>query len=1287
MTIRGSLFFYFISVMLILAAGLSAAGDAKLLSRSDDLEPQLDRPISNVRQQRAIPDLVVVKLQADTEKIIGNTPRSVQSFGLAGVDRIMARFAVREIKRTFMTKTQAPLRAAVTDLSKIYSIYLTPGSNADLLVNQLSADPDVEYAEQIYPDYIDVTPNDPRYPQQVHYARIQAEAAWDIEQGSANVILAIIDTGVDWNHEDLAANIWTNLGEIADNSIDDDGNGYIDDVRGWDFVNVPFDWPADSQPMNGEDGRTADNDPDDFDGHGTHCSGIAAAVTNNSTGVAGTGWYTTIMPVRVGYTTSTGNGSIPWGYEGIVYAVDNGADIVSLSWGSNGSSNLGQDVINYAWDNGVIVIAAAGNDAVNNLHFPAAYEHAIAVAATGTVSDNLANFSNFGTWVDICAPGTSILSTFPGNTYGSIGGTSMSTPMVAGGVALLLSQFPTETSHEILIRLTSAADNIDDSNPDFVGQLGYGRMNLYQALTGTGIGVPNLSFEPTISDINTGDGDGIAEPGETVELIITVENEFLGDQVTNLNIALATDDYAITIINGATSFSTVEPLDSLDNAINPFRFQIAGTSIPHRAQFTLIITGDGGYSETFEFGKVIGQAPVLLVDDDDGGNNVEGFFFESLDALGVPYAYWSHQDLGAPTTVIDQFSTVVWLCEWTFPSLDNVDRSALGTFLDNGGNLFLSGQDIGWDMCDDITTFPNEYSLSGGLSKIWYENQLHCEYIADDASPAGQASLPVSGVSGNAIGDGLSFTISQPGRSSDNQYPSIIAPLTNAEAVFEYSPGVTGATLWSGTSKVVNFGFGFEAITDYDSRVAVMGRVLQWLNEFNISHTPLTDTEGTTIARIITATLDSETAPDSMAIYWSLDGLVPFNIEPMIESSGVYSGTIPAQAAGATVYYFIYAQAANGYLLTSPAGAPLAIHSYDVGPDDVFPVITDVSELPATIDNSGKYTVSARLTDNIGINPATAFAHFQLNADAFNSTLLLLDSGSVYSGEVDFEQTLSNNDVVSYFISVEDVSAAANRSESTPAQFNIVGQLVIDGFEAGVDNWIINQGWEPYFYAHTGNSAITESPTGYYADNSEYTLENKTIYNLSTRSEAYLIFWHIFAIGTGDSANLETSPDGQNWSVAQAWTGTNNYIWENAVVSLNDFIGETDLHLRYRLISDGAGNGDGWYIDDIVMYVDTTMLAIPGMGEQLPRSFALKQNYPNPFNPVTTIEYHLPVEAEVQITIYNIAGQVVSELINEVRPAGIHKLNFDATTMASGMYFYRIKTTGFNQTRKMILLK
>lgn len=547
--------------------------------------------------------------------------------------------------------------------------------------------------------------------------------------------------------------------------------------------------------------------------------------------------------------------------------------------------------------------------------------------------------------------------------------------------------------------------------------------------------------------------------------------------------------------------------------------------------------------------------------------------------------------------------------------------------------------------------------------------------------------MEVSGVVGNALSEDLSFTISQPGRPSENQYPSIITPLAGAEALFEYSPGVVGVTQWAGSNKVVNSGFGFEAITDFDTRVTIMGRILEWFNDFSISHTPLADTENITEGRTVTADLASQSAPDSMAIYWSLDGNVPFNINPMTEASGVYSGTIPAQAAGSTVYYFIYAQAANGYLQTSPVGAPLAIHSYSVGPDAVLPEIANVSELPTTIDNSGQYAISADITDNIGVNPAGVYVHFKLNDGANDSTLLALESGSQYSGEINFNQLLFNDDVVSYFISAEDLSASVNRSQSAVASFSIVNNMEIDGFEASLSNWDINQGWEQYFFSHSGSYAITESPVGYYDNNSDYTMEYTTPFNLSTRDEIFLSFWHIYSLGDGDTISVETSLDGQSWETAEYWIGTNNYTWENAVVSLNDFIGETSVSIRYRLVSDAAGSSDGWYIDDIFMYADSTLIVATASGEWLPTEFALKQNYPNPFNPVTTIEYHLPIASDVRITLYNLAGQAVGELVNEDRPAGVHKLSFNAGELASGMYFYRIETAGFDRTRKMLLIK
>ncbi|MBA7621063.1 MAG: S8 family serine peptidase [Calditrichaeota bacterium] len=895
-----------------------------------------------------LPDRILVKLSPATEGSMGRDPGRAGVFGLADVDAVLARYDVREIRRTFPHLKQPPTRP-VPDLSRIYTLYLWPGTDADALVQSLNRSSYVEYAERMYPAFTDDVPNDPRLVNQKHFDRIAMQAAWDIEQGDSSVVVAIIDTGVDWLHEDLNANIWVNADEIPDNELDDDGNGYVDDIRGWDFVDVPEDWEEQYQPAEGEDGVEPDYDPMDFDGHGTHCAGIASAVTNNDTGIAGTGWNTTIMPVRAGYLTRYGNGVVAWGYKGIVYAANNGADIVSLSWGGGNYSQIEQESIDYAWGLGVVIIAAAGNDGSSAQHYPAAYDHVVAVGATEWHNDELASFSNYGSWVDICAPGVRIYSTLPdtstvSRSYDVGQGTSMSAPMVAGAAALVRAHFPDSSNHEIVMKLAAGADNIDSVNADKAGLMGYGRLNVYQALTTLAPTVPNLHLTPIVSD-ELGNDDQIIDAGETIWLTLRLENRFMGGPATNVTASLAVDDYAITLQDPVVFIGDIQPLDTLTIQDDWFAFAVEATSIPHRAVFTVTLAGDNDYQDTLTLALTIGKASILLVDDDDGANNVEHFYFESLDSLGMSYVYWSYMDQGSPTD-LSQYGTLIWLCEWSFPSLDEVDRATIGSFLAGGGNLFLSGQDIGWDLCDPGSDI-NEYFDSGGDSKSWYETYLHSRYLADDATPNNEPFILMTGIAGNPIGDGLSFEISQPGRSAEYQFPSVIDTLPGAEAVFLYPTGEIGAALWSGTSRVVYFAYGYEAITDPATRLAVMDRTLKWLNDFSIEHEPLTNTRDTTNARVVTVQVQTTTTTvDSMAIYWSLDGKVPFNIEAMtVADTGTYVGTIPAQGNDTEVHYFIYAMADDGFFQTSPPGAPLTTHTY-IHSDTVLAVAELADGLP-----------------------------------------------------------------------------------------------------------------------------------------------------------------------------------------------------------------------------------------------------------------------------------------------------------------------------------------------------
>ena len=344
------------------------------------------------------------------------------------------------------------------EFENIRKLKFSEDSDIEEIAQEYSQMPNVEYAEPNYIYQIFYQPNDPSFSSQLALTKMRANESWNITKGNSAVIIAIIDTGVDWNHPDLAANIWNNTDEIEGNDIDDDGNGYIDDVRGYDFVN----FTDNSSCYSGEDCTDEDNNPMDFNSHGTHVSGIAAAVTNNSVGIAGVCWHCKIMQVRAGYEGSDGNGYLAIAdiSQALHYAADNNATIISMSFGGSDSSTI-QDAIDYAY-NKSILIASAGNSGTSSKtnSYPAAYDNVIAVAATDS-NDSAASYSNYGTWVDVAAPGSSINSTYFDDAYETLSGTSMSAPHVAGAVGLLLSYNSSLNQTQIRDKLKSS--NVQDA--------------------------------------------------------------------------------------------------------------------------------------------------------------------------------------------------------------------------------------------------------------------------------------------------------------------------------------------------------------------------------------------------------------------------------------------------------------------------------------------------------------------------------------------------------------------------------------------------------------------------------------------------------------------------------------------------------------------------------------------------------------------------------------------------------------------------------------------------------
>jgi len=364
-------------------------------------------------------------------------------------------------------------------------------------ISILEKNPNVEYAEPDYKIELGQTiPNDPNFGVLwgIHNtgqsggtadADIDAPEAWDIFTGDPNTLVAIIDTGVDINHEDLVDNIWTNPGETGpdgfggnkeNNGIDDDGNGFVDDVHGWDF-------------------RNEDNDPADGHGHGTHVSGTVCGKGNNNKGVAGVVWSCKLVPLK--FLSDGGSGWTSDAVEAVQYSTDMGVNLSNNSWGGGGFSQSLFDAIKAARDQiGHIFCAAAGNDGRDTdlaPHYPSSYnlDSIISVAAIDR-NDNMASFSNWGaTSVDLGAPGVSIRSSLPGNTYASWSGTSMATPHVCGVVALVFGLHPEWSYDQIINRIFSTVRPVASMSGNTVTG---GVVNAYDAING--IADPPVSPDP-----------------------------------------------------------------------------------------------------------------------------------------------------------------------------------------------------------------------------------------------------------------------------------------------------------------------------------------------------------------------------------------------------------------------------------------------------------------------------------------------------------------------------------------------------------------------------------------------------------------------------------------------------------------------------------------------------------------------------------------------------------------------------------------------------------------------
>ena len=522
-------------------------------------------------------------------------------------------------------------------------------------IQGIRRNPNVRYVEPDYEVHILETPNDPMFNDLwgLHNtgqtggtpdADIDAPEAWDIETGDGNVVIAVIDTGVDYNHSDLASNMWVNESETPNNGVDDDGNGFVDDVYGWDFCN-------------------GDKDPMDDYSHGTHCSGTIAAVGNNTKGVVGVNWNASIMALK--FLDASGYGSNSDAVAAADYAImmklEHYVPLIALSnsWGGGGYSQAMADVIDAANDAGILFIAAAGNDGTNNdnlPHYPSSYElpNVIAVAATDH-NDALAGFSSYGPEsVDLAAPGVSILSTVPGNGYSSSNGTSMATPHVSGVAGLLNASLPDITHLEIKQRILNSVD----TNPGLAGMMVTGgRLNAHSALTIT----PGPQIVYVSHNVDDGlEGNGVADPDESVDLVVTLRNSWV--DATNVNADLISADPYVTVTSAGAAFGDIPGGATANNLNEPYMVHVnADCPDGYIATLNLDITADGGYMESDTLNLMIyGDIQILFVDD-DAGELYEYHFTEALNANGYTYIMWDVAVNGSPSAAdMIPCQVVIW---------------------------------------------------------------------------------------------------------------------------------------------------------------------------------------------------------------------------------------------------------------------------------------------------------------------------------------------------------------------------------------------------------------------------------------------------------------------------------------------------------------------------------------------------------------------------------------------------------------------------------------------------
>ncbi|MFH1201672.1 MAG: S8 family serine peptidase [Candidatus Omnitrophota bacterium] len=697
--------------LLILVSPVSRFSWAVEMMQENSLPPaDQEIPVSNYSKEEIpefVPGEILVRLKPQVYPQKSISPEGIALTGINSLDKLNSQFRAEAFEPVF--KQPQIMQAGtefkglndqtntVKDLSRWQKIKVSEDEDIQSVIAAYRNDPNVETTEVNYILVTDLAPNDTFFAGEKLYQIIKSREAWDIYLGSPTVEIAIVDTGVDMNHPDLRDSIDTNLG--------------------YDFVDINLDAYISQgyEPIIGEDYIEPDNIPQDFYGHGTMVSGLAAASTNNQEGIASVSWGCRILPLRAGFAIKKSGRTyglleLDDCVNAINYAVSRDAKVINMSWSFSYPSVILEEAINAAYASGAVLVASAGNRNSQQPNYPAYYDNVVAVAATGTGYagiedlDKKADFSSFGDWVDVCAPGTHIFSTHYdpvyGSTYGrTYGGTSFSGPQVAGLAGLILSGDNSLTNEEVINRILGSSDDINLFNLDYIGLLGAGRLNAYQALAG--VNAPKLLIKKTTVNEIIGNNNGVLDWGEKVNLILRLKNLTHDAYRVRAKLSIYSTEFQpfIDLIKPEVSFEDIPRGGWRENNSDPFIlelepcFSLAGEKIIFSLDISSSPSQDSDapvYDSTTYFILTTGQyVPGWSVEVLDNAVDQAGWYLDlDLDSLNQPrIVYGSNANL-----YYGYFNGLSWqkklvgneAAVWPLLRLDSQDRPHLIYLVSDG---------------------------------------------------------------------------------------------------------------------------------------------------------------------------------------------------------------------------------------------------------------------------------------------------------------------------------------------------------------------------------------------------------------------------------------------------------------------------------------------------------------------------------------------------------------------------------------------------------------------------